>query len=261
VSPDGQGREPSNERPESDNAVAQSGENSSDETISLDDIPAGSYLLTGTTSRDLHETLVQFVGGVPRVDADGSEGGAGVLVSTDVPPTRVSDQLRRHAADDVSVAGTTETAVENHCAVIGALDQTSRREETRRNDTPRSPGDFRAVGLRITESLRQLGAASRSDVRLGYSSLSTVLMYTDARTVFQFLHVLAGRLGDVEGTALFALNSAAHDEQTVHTLTHAVDGRIRVDCGETVRIRSADVTPIPAEWTPLSTGRHHDREG
>ena len=49
-------------------------------------------------------------------------------------------------------------------------------------------------------------------------------MYSDLQTVFRFLHVFTGRLQSVDALGLFAIDSTAHDDQTMNTLKQLFDG-------------------------------------
>lgn len=91
-----------------------------------------------------------------------------------------------------------------------------------------SPGDLTGIGLRLGDLLE--GWAD-DDHRLVvcFDSLTTFLQYADLRSVFTFLHVLAGRVTDAGGLAHYHLDPAAHDDATVHALLELVDASVALD--------------------------------
>jgi len=63
---------------------------------------------------------------------------------------------------------------------------------------------------------------------MGVLSLSTMLRLTDADRVFNFLHVLTGRISAAGYLGVFALDPTVHDERTVNTIKAQFDGAIRL---------------------------------
>jgi hypothetical protein len=70
-------------------------------------------------------------------------------------------------------------------------------------------------------------------------SLSTLLMYSNLQTVFRFLHVFTGRIQSVGALGLFAIDSTAHDEQTMNTLKQLFDGVITTSEDDPPALRMA----------------------
>jgi KaiC/GvpD/RAD55 family RecA-like ATPase len=102
-----------------------------------------------------------------------------------------------------------------------------------------SPVDMTGIGIKLSDVLQdfyQTREIERNRVML--HSLSTLLMYSDLQTVFRFLHVFTGRIQSVDGLGLFAIDSTAHDDQTMNTLKQLFDGIITTqESGEpTVRL-------------------------
>ena len=91
-----------------------------------------------------------------------------------------------------------------------------------------SPGDLTGIGIGITKALEGLHNSGRERGRLALISLSTMLTYTDKKTVFKFCHVLASRLDAADYIGVFTIDSGAHDQQTIQVIKQAFDGLIEV---------------------------------
>ncbi|WP_342712130.1 RAD55 family ATPase [Halogeometricum limi] len=114
-----------------------------------------------------------------------------------------------------------------------------------------SPGDLTGIGIALTEFMRRYhdeGIAAR----IGLHSLSTMLMYSDLKRVFQFLHVVTGRIAALEFTGVFVLDEKVVSERDESILLQAFDAVVEVRQRETleVRVRGADYGP--RAWTPVS---------
>jgi KaiC/GvpD/RAD55 family RecA-like ATPase len=91
-----------------------------------------------------------------------------------------------------------------------------------------SPGDLTGIGIGITKALEGLHNAGNEQGRLALVSLSTMLTYTDKKTVFKFCHVLSSRLDSAGYIGVFTIDSGAHDDQTLQVIKQAFDGMIDV---------------------------------
>ena len=90
-----------------------------------------------------------------------------------------------------------------------------------------SPVDMTGIGIKLSEFLQAFYQDRRIEQnRIMVNSLSTLLMYSDLQTVFRFLHVFTGRIQSVDALGLFCIDSSAHDDQTLNTLTQLFDGII-----------------------------------
>jgi len=82
--------------------------------------------------------------------------------------------------------------------------------------------------------------------RLILDSLSTLVVYSDAKAVFRFLQVVSGTCQRMGSTSIFTMTRGMHEELEVQTIKHLMDGvvemkedgarmQIRVQgCGEVV---------------------------
>ncbi|MDS0258728.1 hypothetical protein NDI56_04900 [Haloarcula sp. S1CR25-12] len=91
-----------------------------------------------------------------------------------------------------------------------------------------SPGDLTGIGIGITKALESLHNSGLERGRLALISLSTMLTYTDKKTVFKFCHVLSSRLDAAGYVGVFTIDSSAHDQQTIQVIKQAFDGLIDI---------------------------------
>ena len=89
-----------------------------------------------------------------------------------------------------------------------------------------SPGDLTGISLEFAKLLD--GGDESQPVRVGFSSISTALMYAELRTMFRFLHVFTARIRSGEIFGVFTMDPAMHDEQAHNTI------RAVFDCEATV---------------------------
>jgi KaiC/GvpD/RAD55 family RecA-like ATPase len=103
-----------------------------------------------------------------------------------------------------------------------------------------SPVDMTGIGIKLSEFLQAFyeeRGIQRNRILL--HSLSTLLMYSDLRTVFRFLHVFTGRVQSVDGLGLYAIDDSAHDERTMNTLKQLFDGIVTTAEGAEPTVRLA----------------------
>lgn len=175
-------------------------------------VPAGTNLLVlGPPMVGKDDLVAEVVG-------TGLENGQpGVVVS----PGEAAGSLRRsHAAlGDAYVVD---------CSRVGESDGF---DPDRRIATISSPEDVTGIGMGVVKCTRAVGGAAERGVRMGVLSLSTMLQLTDADRVFNFLHVLTGRISAAGYLGVFALDPTVHDDTTVNTIKAQFDGAIRLRQG------------------------------
>ncbi|MHC1625681.1 MAG: RAD55 family ATPase [Methermicoccaceae archaeon] len=141
---------------------------------------------------------------------------------------------------------------------IGIVDCISRTLGVMTPETPTvmmasSPVDLTGMGVRISKliELFYMDKGIRK-IRLVFDSLSTVLMYSNIKAVYRFLHVFAGRVRTANAVGLFAIESGMHDEQTIAALKQLFDGIIEVRTeADSEDVRIVGLTPRPTGWLPL----------
>jgi KaiC/GvpD/RAD55 family RecA-like ATPase len=89
--------------------------------------------------------------------------------------------------------------------------------------------DLTGIGMKFSALYESLYENMRNGrIRVGLSSLSSLAMYVDLRTLFRFAQTLSGRIESADGLGVFTINPSAHDSQTVSTLSQVADGKIEV---------------------------------
>jgi KaiC/GvpD/RAD55 family RecA-like ATPase len=161
------------------------------------------------------------------------QGDGSIIVTTKDSGTRVLDDY----AQRVAYEG-------NPVAVVDCVSRQQGVGDLRDDDRVKytsSPVDMTGIGIKLSEFLQafyQEQEIARN--RIMVHSLSTLLMYSDLKTVFRFLHVFTGRIQSVDGLGLFCIDSSAHDDRTMNTLKQLFDGIVRTseDDDPTIRLAS-----------------------
>lgn len=96
-------------------------------------------------------------------------------------------------------------------------------EETENVKYVSSPSDLTGVGMGIAKCTREIGERAEQGLRFGLISLSTLLQYASEERVFNFAHVMTGRVATAGYLGLWTLNTTSHDEKTVSTMRAQFD--------------------------------------
>lgn len=107
-----------------------------------------------------------------------------------------------------------------------------------------SPDDLTGIGIGVVRCLESLYSNGAETGHLVFSSLSTLLLYTDRESVFKFCHVLTSRLDAAGYTGVFTIDTGAHDEQTIEVIKQAFDAVVEIS--ESDDGRKARVNGMPA---------------
>lgn len=197
-------------------------------TTGLGDDPVafneGTSLLVSGDSMTVQERVYDVLGG-----ANDDEETA-ILISTD---RGVADVVRSFQERGPFDAGR-----------LGVIDCTGRDGPESVQGAPvrrlGSPGDLTGMSLefaKLVDRFEDAGAGDRA--RVGLATVSTVLMYTDVRTAFRFLHVFTSRIRSGGLFGIFAMDPGMHDQQTVNTVRAVFDCEARVDDDGDVDLRGS----------------------
>ncbi len=125
--------------------------------------------------------------------------------------------------------------------------------EANENDTIKiasSPVDLTMIGVKINQFFEKFFKINKAkNIQLNINSLSTLLMYSNIKTVFKFLHVVTGRVKAAGGLGVYVIESGVHDMLAVASLNQLFDGVIEVK-SENDRnfIRVTGLSPKPTPW-------------
>jgi len=82
---------------------------------------------------------------------------------------------------------------------------------------------------RIASSIIQiLKEKEGNNHRIVFDSISTLIVYSDAKAVFRFLQVLSGICKRMNATSMFSMTRGMHEEIEVQTIKHLMDGVIEL---------------------------------
>ena len=179
---------------------------------------AGTSLLVTGASAASESAFIDILAG-------GSSGEATIVITTNRPASWVASRFRERAPESTAGLG-----------IVDATGQDSPVEADVPVEQIGSPGDLTGISLEFAKLARrfeQAGAGGR--IRVGLTSISTLLMYAEIQTVFRFLHVVTSRIQSTGLFGVFALDPGIPDDQTVNTVRAVFDAEARVD-GETVTL-------------------------
>ena len=178
--------------------------------------------------------------------ADGlTRGEAAIAVTTGGPAEGFIDDIHSRAEFEGRAFSVAD------CRAEGSRESTELENGTHIHRVS-DPADLTGIGVCITEALDRVDVGGYDRGRFGLTSLSTMLTYTDEKTVFKFCHVLSSRLDGAGFVGLFTIDESAHDQQTLQVLKQNFDGmvQLREHEGERqVRVRGLGGDPSP--WQAL----------
>lgn len=87
-----------------------------------------------------------------------------------------------------------------------------------------SPINRERIASMITQTLRK----QEGNHRIIFDSISTFIVYSDAKAVFRFLQVLSGICKRMGATSLFSMTRGMHEDLEVQTIKHIMDGVIEL---------------------------------
>jgi len=192
-----------------------------DDTVAFDQ---GTSLLVSGSSMDVQERIYDLLSEAGETDE------TTILISTDRGAPEVVRSLRERDAFDAGRVGFIDcTGREGPEEVAGA--------PVRRLG---SPGDLTGMSLEFAKLVDRFDDAGAGDrIRVGLVSISTLLMYTDVRTAFRFLHVFTSRIRSGGLFGIFAMDPGMHDQQTVNTIRAVFDCEARIADGGDVDLRGS----------------------
>ena len=210
--------------------------------LPIDPIAAGSTVLVAgpalSPAQDLARSMVAY----------GTDSGEGALfISTNMTCERLLATCRQsHPALDPAGMAVVDCSGQN----IGQseLDVAVKYVSTQ--------SDLTGIGMKFSTLYESLyPGVTDGRVRTSLISLSSLSMYVDLRTLFQFAQTLTGRIDSAGGLGVFTIDPTTHDTKTVNTLHQAADGLIEVretegEADGELRVRG--LPDQPEGWQPFT---------
>ncbi|NHN43349.1 hypothetical protein G9C85_17165 [Halorubellus sp. JP-L1] len=113
-----------------------------------------------------------------------------------------------------------------------------------------SAGDLTGIGIGLTDFMRRFHQdESLSSTSVGMHTLSTLLMYADVRRVYQFLHVLTGRVESSGFLGGFVLDTPV-PQDSLGIIKQPFDGVVEVREVEATGAREYRVRGLPSDAGP-----------
>jgi KaiC/GvpD/RAD55 family RecA-like ATPase len=200
-------------------------------------LPAGTnFAIVGPSMVGKRELALELL-------ATGYQEGNGILCITTDSAKQIYSDLEQHIESlDRERVGIVDTSGSSGQKLLNAS-----------TESVSSPGDLTGISIGTSKLFKQFENRGITDIRYGLVSISTLLQYLDSQTVFKFLHIYTGRIRDTDGLGVFTIDNAAHDPQTVNTITGEFDGMIELrenDAGER-EIRVRGFPDADRTWKPF----------
>jgi KaiC/GvpD/RAD55 family RecA-like ATPase len=191
-------------------------------------------LLSGPAMSGKRDLLMQSL-------ARGNRDGEGAVIVTSRDP---ADEVVEEYEDAVGA----ETGVLRAIDCVSA--QSGSATDGDRVRYVSSPGDLTGMGIEFSEVARAAGDAGVDRLRVGFDSLSPLLMYVDLQRLFRFLHVFTSQIQSQGWLGVFSVDPESHDDQTINTISQLFDGvvEVRVTDGGDREVRVRGVSDSPSDW-------------
>ncbi len=175
--------------------------------------PGTSLLVTGPAHEGSRDLAVRLLAG--------PAGEAAIVVTTNQRAARIADDCRR-----LGVATSPDTTAILDCVGTDGTGVDAQVYQVS------GPSDLTGIGMRYSDVHAGFAEDGYERIRTGLFSLSTLLSFSDLRTVSRFVHTLVGRIDSVDGLGVLLIDPGSHDQRTVRTLAQFCSGRIQVRDGK-----------------------------
>lgn len=110
--------------------------------------------------------------------------------------------------------------------------------------------DLTDIGVKISQHFENFFTKKNiRKIQLNINSLSTLLMYSNIKTVFRFLQVFTGRIKAAGGLGIYVIESGVHDMQVITALSQLFDGKIEIKSEKDKNfLRIVGLLPKPTQW-------------
>jgi hypothetical protein len=191
-----------------------------------------SVLLTGPTHAGTRRLAFRLLAGP---DNEGA-----IVITTNSRASRV--------VEDCQAAGV--TVAPDRTAVVDCVDDEGEATIPARVLTVSGPADLTGIGMRYSKLYQEFYEGGVDRIRTGICSVSTLLSFSDLRTVSRFVHTVVGRIDSVDGFGVFLIDPETQDDRTVSTVGQFCGGRIEVREGDDgPELRTRGLADGDVDWT------------
>lgn len=203
--------------------------------LPVPEIRAGtSVLLTGPTHAGTRQLAFRLLAGP---DNEGA-----IVITTNSRASRV--------IEDCQAVGV--TVARDRTAVVDCVDDEGDDSIPARVLAVSGPADLTGIGMRYSKLYQEFYEGDVDRVRTGVCSVSTLLSFSDLRTVSRFVHTVVGRIDSVDGFGVFLIDPETQDERTVSTVGQFCGGRIEVRDGDGgAELRTRGLAGGGDDWEPF----------
>jgi len=196
----------------------------SDSILPTDHRPSSVLFLTPGLANDSSETCH----GLLSVEEPGSLNVLWVSY-TDAPSSRAA-AFEDHAGTPAAAAG----------ILIGDTASAGGKGSLDTLETVSAPADLTGLGIAISERLRDWAETGGQTV-VCFDSLTALMQYVDIETIYEFLHVLTGRLYTFDAVGHFHMDPDAHDDQLVEQVKTTFDAFVLKEADGPVKYLSGQL--------------------
>lgn len=134
-----------------------------------------------------------------------------------------SDQNADRLLDQVEALGVSVDLADVYVVDCSGTPGRGAFEETANIEHISSPSDLTGIGIGIAKCTNEIGDDVRNGLGVGVLSLSTLHQYASEDRVFNFAHVMTGRIAAAGYLGIWTLDTTSHDEQTINTIRGQFD--------------------------------------
>ncbi len=150
------------------------------------------------------------------------EDGAGIYVSTTNGSKSIFNWFDRR---NLSLS-----EYKDSFGIVDCVTESQDLEKPQKKDSVKfasSPVDLTDIGVKISNLIKEFYMnLDKEKIRLVIDTVSVMIMYSDVKTIFRFLHTFSGRIKSIDGVGLYVLEAGSHEDKTIKTLKQLMDASL-----------------------------------
>lgn len=135
------------------------------------------------------------------------------------------------------------------CLTYSLRPPTERLEDTENVKMVEGTINLTKIMYHIENFIGRFQTREITEIIIVVDSLSVFLMYISLQGLFTFLHVLTGKIREMNAFGIFLIDSDMHDARTISTLKQLFQGTVEMRYrGEDTVLRVLGLSPQPTPW-------------